>query len=136
MVPGHPTPVITPEFRDHRSAEITDEIISEGNFFTTGDFESADHRFRGEFDEFGQFQGDIKIYDNEPIKHIVPWPEARGTPTECGPFKIDLAYVQGEARASRLPPEEYGRIQRKLNFFGGLYISKRYQSFTVRKSRP
>jgi len=47
MVPGHPTPVITPEFRDHRSAEITDEIISEGNFFTTGDFESANQRTIG-----------------------------------------------------------------------------------------
>lgn len=122
MVPDHPDPVIKAEFRDHRSAEITDYIISDGEFFTTDDFESADHRFRGEFDEYGQFQGTIQIYDNEPITNIVPWLDAHGTPTDCGPFRIDLAYIQGEARASRLPPEEFGRIHQKLSLFGGLYI--------------
>ena len=110
MVPDHESPVIKAEFRDHRSAEITDLIIGEGAFFTPDDFKTADHRFTGEFDEFGQFQGAIQIYGNEPIKHTIPWLEARGRPTDCGPFRIDLAYVQGAASASRLSREDHARL--------------------------
>ena len=76
----------------------------------------------GRFDEFGQFRGTVQVYGTQPVEYLVPWTEAGGDPLLCGPFKINFAYVQGEARATKLPPEEHARICAKLNKIGGLYI--------------
>ena len=61
MVPCSSSVVHT-TFRDHKSDEISEELISENEFFTPEEFEDTDHRVRGKFDEFGQFRGEISIY--------------------------------------------------------------------------
>lgn len=122
MVPNHETPVILAEFRDHKSPGITDNLISERTFFTPEDFLSADHTIRGTFDQFGQFEGIVTLYGSEPIDHIVPWLRSHGRPSNCGPFAIDLAYVQGNLRDSSLLPEQFAAITKKLELFGGIYI--------------
>ena len=122
MVPNHKPPIITAEFRDHKSPGITDFLISEGTFFTPEDFALADHTIRGEFDQFGQFSGVVTVYGSDPIAHIVPWSRSHGTPTKCGPFQVDIAYVQGLQRDSRLPPDDFNRITKKLSLYGGVYI--------------
>ena len=55
---------------------------------------------------------------------MVPWRAAQGQQTDCGPFKISVAYVQGKSSESTLPPNDWTRIIRKLNQIGGLYIYK------------
>ena len=122
MLPNHAPPTIKAEFRDHKSPGIADYLITDRTFFTPEDFEAADHRIQGEFDEFGQFSGKVNIYGGDPIKHIVPWARSHGRPTECGPFRIDVAYVQGLQRDTRLTPERFGEITKKLHLFGGIYI--------------
>lgn len=119
---GKQPPRIKTSFRDHRTPETFEDLISPTEFFTPDEFATADHHFRGEFDEYGQFSGLVTIYNKEPIKHKVAWTGAKGVPTECGPFKFNLAYVQGEQRESLLPKEDYVRITRKLNDLGGVYI--------------
>ena len=105
---------------------ITDEepidIIEEREFFTLDEMESSDHHIKGNFDEYGQFVGTVKVYNEKPVQHVVPWPKVAGRKVACGAFSIDVAYIQGVARESLIPPEEYARLTRKLNRIGGLYI--------------
>jgi hypothetical protein len=122
MTPEHKSPLIQSAFRYWATDEHNIDIIAEGEFFTPQESKSADHHIEGQFDEFGQFQGQVTIYNEEPVSHVVSWPKSSGKRTRCGPFKINLAYVQGLARQSRLPAEEYIRLKRKLEQIGGLYI--------------
>ena len=116
------TPRIKTSFRDHTTPETFNDLISPTEFFTPTEFETGDHHFKGEFDGYGQFSGQVTIYKNEPIAHTVPWTGSKGAPTECGPFKLNLAYVQGQQQESLLPREDYVLITRKLSKIGGLYI--------------
>ncbi len=124
MTPGTEEPVIKTAFRDHRTPDFFDDIIDRQHFFTPEEFKEADHHLQGEFDEYGQFQGAIKVYGHDPVDHVIPWTGARGKKTDCGPFRLNVAVVQGEQRNSRLTGEEWARIVRKLNRIGGLYIYK------------
>jgi signal transduction histidine kinase len=117
-------PVISTSFRDHKPLEPYVDLISPNRFFTPEEMETADHHFQGEFDEYGHFSGSVTIYKKNAIKHTIPWIEGKNAPTECGPFTLNLAYVQGKARESLLAQEEWVRITRKLAQIGGLYIYK------------
>lgn len=122
MVPGHEPPVVHTEFRDHINSDSYHSVISETEFFTPEDFKTADHQFRGGFDEFGQFNGTVAVYKGEPQEFSLPWLESRGNQTACGPFKINVAYVQGAQRDSTLSREEFVDITAKLNGIGGIYL--------------
>ena len=122
MTPEFANPVISTAFRDHKTPDLVEDIFEEHDFFTPEEFEAADHHLLGEFDEFGQFEGTIKVYGQDPVHHVLPWPGARGRKTECGPFRLNVAVVQGEQRNSRLPRDDWARIVNKLNHIGGLYI--------------
>ena len=122
MTPDQAPPAILARFRDHALDGTVDERIAGTAFFTPEEFKQADHHVSGEFDEFGQFRGTVKVYGAEPLEYLLPWPEAAGNPLLCGPFKINFAYVQGEERHTKLPPEDYARLTAKLNRIGGLYI--------------
>ena len=124
MTPGFKEPVIKTAFRDHKAPDLYEDIIDKQHFFTPGEFEAADHHLQGEFDEYGQFQGTIKVYGHDSIQHVIPWAGARGRKSECGPFRLNVAVVQGEQRNSRFPGEDWAQIVRKLNRIGGLYIYK------------
>jgi signal transduction histidine kinase len=124
MVPGSPPPRLSTRFRDWRFTETATELIAGGAFITSDDFVNADHHFSGEFDEFGQFTGTVRIYDAPPVRHSIAWEGAAGSETICGPFTINLAYLQGAARESHLSPEDHAVLYQKLNRFGGLYVYK------------
>lgn len=122
MMPDRPDPVIKAEFRDHREDGRAKELIGGNAFFTPDEFAAADHHIEGIFDEYGQFDGSVAVYNQRAVDHIIPWPRATGRPTECGSFRIKFAYLQGRLSESRLPPDEFGRISQKLNRIGGLYV--------------
>lgn len=124
MTPDHSDPRIKVAFRDHKTDEVYDEPVRDAEYFTPYEFLNADHHLRGSFDEYGQFRGMVSIYGDVTNDHVVPWREARGHRTECGPFNINLAYVQGVARESTLPADQWLRMTRKLNKIGGLYVYK------------
>jgi signal transduction histidine kinase len=124
MTPNHPEPRIKTVFRDHKTNDSVEDLIEEQGFFTPDEFRNADHHIEGRFDEYGQFLGTVSVYGDEHTNHVVPWSAAQGQPTDCGPFKISVAYVQGKSSESTLPPNDWARIIRKLNQIGGLYIYK------------
>lgn len=123
MTPGHPEPLIDLAFRDYRSDDGRYfNILDKEQFFTPEDFELADHHFQGAFDEFGQFSGMIKIYNEKTYEHKINWKGNTYKQTECGPFKINFAYIQGRLNQSVIDPENHSRIYAKSEKFGGLYI--------------
>ncbi len=122
MMPDRPQPAIVAEFRDHREDANVDELIGGKTFFTPEEFESADHHIAGEIDDFGHFSGKVKVYDQPPQNHVIQWPKATGRKTECGSFRVQFAYVQGQAKDSRLPPDLWAKLSAKLNKIGGLYV--------------
>lgn len=117
-------PQIVASFRVHRPSEAFQDLIGASSFFTADEFRTADHHFRGEFDEYGQFNGRVTIYNKKPVRHTLQWTEGKGAPTKCGSFRLNLAYVQGNAKESLLPAQEWVKIKRKLDKIGGLYIYK------------
>jgi signal transduction histidine kinase len=124
MLPDREAPPIRTEFRDHLEDGRRREPIGGDTFFTPDEFRAADHHIQGTFDEFGQFDGTVSVYMGEPIRHTIHWNRSTGRPTDCGPFSIRFAYVQGVAVDSKVPTQEWASISRKLNRIGGLYVYK------------
>ncbi|WP_172915656.1 ATP-binding protein [Capnocytophaga canimorsus] len=125
MTPNYPKPAVDISFRDYRGEEgIYYDLIDKEHFFTPDEFELADHHFQGTFDEFGQFKGMVKIYGEKTYDHIINWRENNFRETNCGAFTINLAYLQGELKSSRVDTENYSIIKAKGDKFGGLYIYK------------
>ena len=114
-------PVIRTEFRDHNVEEYPVELIGPNNFFLPEEYEKADHHFKGDFDEYGQFAGTVRVY-GEKKPFICNWIEGRGRSAKCGPFSIDFAYVMGLKYETMLSPEEHTSMIGKLDRIGGLYI--------------
>ena len=122
ITPSKSAPPIIARFRDHKDEGSPVELIGERTFFTEQEFTEVDHHFIGRFDDYGQFRGHVGIYQMKPEKYVLNWSESDGSPTECGPFNLSFAYMQGQARDSLVSPEEHTRLKRKLERHGGLYI--------------
>ena len=123
MIPDYPKPLIDIAFRDYKASDGTyTDLLDKEQFFTPEDFELADHHFIGDFDEYGQFNGTITIYREKSFEHKVIWNANYFKKTDCGPFKINLAYIQGIPRQSIIDQENHSRIIAKADKFGGVYI--------------
>lgn len=126
MTPNHPNTVIDISFRDYRGDDGTyNNIIDKEQFFTPKEFEIADHHFEGTFDEYGQFKGNINIYGEKLYEnHIVNWSGNNFKETDCGSFKVNFVYIQGELKNSKVDSQNWAILSNKTNKFGGLYIYK------------
>lgn len=123
MTPGHPAPQIQIAFRDFRGDDGTYyELLEKEEFFTPEDFELADHHFQGTFDKFGQFSGTIKVYREKSFDHKIQWSANGYRATECGPFTLNVAYIQGTLRQSVVDSENWAILTAKGDKYGGLYI--------------
>ena len=122
MVDEKARPPIEAEFYSYPTSDRREAIINREEFFTPEEFASADHHISGRFDERGQFYGTVSVYGQETNNHVIPWPDPSGRETECGPFYLQLAYVQGQRDESRMPLEDWQQLNRKLSEMGGLYI--------------
>ena len=115
-------PPIDTQFYYYPQMDIRVPIIGREEFFTPEEFASADHHISGRFDERGQFTGTVAVYGNEVNNHVIAWPESRGGTTDCGPFYLNLAYVQGQEFETRMYLDDWRNLNRKLDEMGGLYI--------------
>lgn len=122
MTLDHTEPVVKAAFRDHRHQDSFDDLINPERFWTQRDVSGADHWIRGAFDAFGQFKGVISVFGEEQPEHVIPWPEAKGKSLACGPFKIEVAVMQGRLSESKATPEQYAAYQQKLDQFAGVYV--------------
>ena len=122
MTPGSMVPPIVARFRDYPDEGAPRELLGESAFFTPEEFLTVDHRIEGRFDEYGQFQGNVRVYQMKPDSYVLNWNEGVGRKTLCGPFALSVAILQGERSATLVPPEEYARMSKKTERLGGLYI--------------
>ena len=77
---------------------------------------------KGKIDEFGQFNGTVRIYRNDPVKFVCNWPGAKGRETRCGPFSLKFGYLMGLSRESILEHDKHKELSDKCERYGGLYI--------------
>ena len=100
-----------------------EELVDPDTFFTTTELiEKTDHRLEGTVDAFGQFSGQLQVYDTTYDNLTIPWSDANGKATRCGPFKIVFGYLMGRPAESKLAPEEYKALNQKLDYLGGMYV--------------
>ena len=115
---------LTTSFRRWRGNDVTgEELLDPATFFTRDELHNeADHFLSGNVDEFGQFAGSLRVYDEFYSRLVIPWGGAGGRRTRCGPFSVNFGYLMGRLSESRLPPEKYHRLNGKLDHLGGIYI--------------
>ncbi|MBL6995870.1 ATP-binding protein [Desulfobacula sp.] len=116
-----PPPMET-AFRYWPSDVIHEDLIGSGEFFTKHDLECADQYICGEINEYGQFKGAVRVYEKEYENHVISWNRGAGKETLCGPFSIEFGYLQGNPSESNTDPDDYSRINSKLNQIGGIYV--------------
>ena len=114
------TPDFAVDFVDHRPGGDVESLLRPDDFFGLADFEEADHHIHGEFDENGDFFGTIRIFDEDATDLEIGCPESLSP--RCGPFSFEVGVVQGMASESRLDPEAFGKMSKKLDRLGGLYV--------------
>jgi signal transduction histidine kinase len=116
-------PRIKTSFRRWRSGDtVGEELLDPASFFTRQELlELSDHLLVGAVDEYGQFSGNLRVYDKE-YDLVVPWGGAGGRRTKCGPFTINFGYLMGRVTETRLTPELYRPLNEKLDHIGGLYV--------------
>lgn len=124
MLPDTKEPAIKVSFRDHKTEDYFEDHIAENNFWTPQDFKTSDHQISGRIDEYGQFVGDINVYDKVFEKHIINWNGNKGYKTSCGPFKLNFAYIQGNKQDTSIPLDEFAILDRKSKKMAGLYLYK------------
>ncbi len=116
------SPPIETAFRYWPSDSFCEDLIGSGEFFTPHDLECADQYVVGDVNEYGQFIGNVKIYEQEYENHLISWNKGGGKKTYCGPFNIEFGYLQGTQRESKAEPDDYNRLRDKLNYIAGLYV--------------
>ena len=116
--------LINTAFRDYKTEDLLSpkNIIDQAIFFTPEECGKADHHFNGRFDEFGQFSGEVTVYNEETFKHEIPWYGANGKKTICGPFNITVHYLQGTDKDTLLSKDDWSPLYAKTNILGGLYM--------------
>lgn len=115
-------PPLETAFRFWPTDSRWEDLIGPGEFFTKGDLELSDQFVSGEIDEYGQFRGMVRVYDQEYPDHIISWKDGGGKPTACGPFQVEFGYLQGNQRESMADPDDWARLSQKLIQIGGLYV--------------
>lgn len=115
-------PVIQTAFRVHHLDGQYRDLIDSAEFFTNEEYENADHRIWGKFDDKGQFRGHVSVYGEITENHVINWSGGKGKKTACGPFRIKFAAIEGATRYSTLPPTDHAYMLAKTRKIGGLYI--------------
>jgi len=102
-------------------SDVPTDFINQREFFDHKDFEHADHLIDGQFNSYGEFKGNLKVYKQIIEDHIFK-PNTKRKKTSFGPFKIKLGVIPGAGQPTLLNPELYRKLNIKLNRVGGLYL--------------
>ncbi len=98
-----------------------EDFINQRDFFEYKDFASVDHSIEGKFNEYGEFTGKLKVY-NEKIPDHTYKPNKRRLKTSFGSFSIKLGYIPGSGEPTTLNEEEFKKLNKRLSRVGGLYL--------------
>lgn len=97
------------------------EVLDSSTFFTKKEIdEKSDHLFSGCVDEFGNFKGVVRVYEQKYKDIVIPGPSAEQT--DCGPFDLTFGYLMGVEKESLIAGDDFRELNEKLNKIGGLYV--------------
>uniref|UniRef100_UPI00301613EB ATP-binding protein n=1 Tax=Chryseobacterium sp. VD8 TaxID=3081254 RepID=UPI00301613EB len=112
---------INTNFLINKNEEEFDLLVSRGEFFDKKDFDLGDVTIRGCFDGNGSFNGTIRIYD-DIIDYSYVNPRTKDKRSFYGEVPIELGYISGEEKSSKLNEIQFSQISKKVQEYGGLYI--------------
>lgn len=115
-------PPVEAAFRFWPTDSQFEDLIGPGEFFTKEDLSLSDQFVSGKIDEYGQFRGMVRVYDEEYPEHVVSWKDGGGKPTACGPFRVEFGHLHGKQRESMADPDDWNTLNQKLGKIGGLYV--------------
>jgi len=98
-----------------------DFLTAHGNFFDSNDFDLADILIDGKLNGDGEFNGEIRIYD-DIIPYSVVNSRKYNKSSYYGEIPIKLGYSQGNLRDSKLEELSHKKIMDKVSNYGGVYI--------------
>lgn len=115
---------VATSFRHWLPGDLTaTNLLDPATFFTRQELnDKTDHLLEGSVDAYGQFTGKLRVYAQQYDSVLIPWSGSKGSPTECGPFKIKFGYLMGRSAESRLSVEEFTALNAKLDNLGGMYV--------------
>ncbi len=116
------SPLVETAFRFWPTDSRFEDLIGPNEFFTKEELALSDQFVSGEIDEYGQFRGMVRVYDQEYPEHIISWKDGGGKPMACGPFRVEFGYLQGNQRESMADPDDWARLNQKLEKIGGVYV--------------
>lgn len=101
-----------------------DGLVSRGNsdlFWTRDDFNRVDHYVRVQIDQNGFATGTVRRFDEEISfeKALKQLPNRAYSP---GVIDVEVGYLEGDPKTSRLPADEWPRFNSRAAHFGGFYV--------------
>jgi len=119
-----PPPLVATSFRRWLSGQVVGtDLLDPEDFFTNAELQDrSDHLLQGRVNEYGQFVGSLRVYDKDYAPVVIPWPDAKGKLTRCGPFKVVFGYLMGRSSESIVPDAEFNAMNGKLEHLGGMYV--------------
>ncbi|MCX5817438.1 MAG: ATP-binding protein [Proteobacteria bacterium] len=96
------------------------DLISKSLFFTHDDMFAADHWLSGNFNSEGEFKGRLQVFNQNFEVFFRPNRPPGKTP--YGPLTIEFGFIEGDAKNTKLPREQFDILTRKGMQFGGIYI--------------
>jgi len=98
-----------------------DYYQSFGRFFDPNDFRYADVLIEGSFNGYGDFDGILRLYDEEVNYHYHN-PRSRERGSVYGSCGFKLGYSMGNSWDSKLEGHMWDVINARVRMYGGLYI--------------
>lgn len=110
----------SPKFTIYKSDNRVIDYLKLNEFFTIDDFENCENWIKGNFNEYGEFEGKIKVLGN--IKDYYLKPQRTHKKTKFGVIEMKLAFWEGTAKNSTMPKELYNIYEKKAATYSGLYV--------------
>lgn len=107
-------------FNVYERLESCNNLLEDSRFWSEEDFNKSDVYFSGNFNEYGVFNGKIRIYGYEQDYTIKC--TTKSNPLFCGPFKITLGFIPGRPSESLLNEKDYIDYDERLKALGAIYI--------------
>lgn len=96
------------------------EFLINANYYDEQDFEQCEHYIDGEINEYGEFNGKIKVYGE--IKSYFFSPMRKKKITKFKPISIHIAFWEPRFDMTSLTPQRYKYYEDKSELFGGINI--------------
>lgn len=109
----------SPSFTIYTSSGSEYDFLELKDFFNEQDFENCENWIDGEFDELGNFQGDIKVWGKIETYTFVPRKKLGTSP---GKLRLKMAFWEGTQNNTTMNVDKWHMYEHKGETYSGLYV--------------